>query len=111
MTQYEDRRQARIDKAEAARHKTGWVKHTINLQSGTDLDLKFKECGNKSHLVRKSFKRLRELSHEVAYLREENQQLMSNIAKLQAVITDQGEENKQQVAKMHPNQTRLEVKE
>lgn len=106
MTQYEDRIQARIDKAEAARHKAAWVKHTINLQSGTDLDLKFKECGNKSHLVRESFKRLRELSHEVAYLREENQQLMSNIAKLQAVITDGFQE-----AASHPNQSRLEVEE
>ena len=108
MTQHEDRIQARIDKAEAARHKTGWVKHTINLQYGSELDLKFKECGNKSHLVRESFKRLRELSHEVTYLRSENQQLMSNIAKLQAVITEQGEENKQQVAKMHPHQQTLD---
>lgn len=106
MTQYEDRIQARIDRAEAARHKGKWVKHTINLQSGTDLDLKFKECGNKSHLVRESFKRLRELSHEVAYLREENQQLMSNIAKLQTVITDGFQE-----AASHPNQSRFEVEE
>lgn len=106
MTQYEDRIQARIDKAEAARHKTGWVKHTINLQYGSDLDMKFKQCGNKSHLVRETFKRLRELINEITYLREENQQLMSNIAKLQTVITDGFEE-----AASHPNQSRLEVEE
>ena len=106
MTQYEERRQAQIDKATAARHKTEWVKHTINLRTGSDLDMRFKQCGNKAHLVRETFKRMRELSHEVAYLREENQQLMSNIAKLQAVITDGFQE-----AAAHPNQSRLEVEE
>lgn len=106
MTQHEDRIQARIDKAVAARNKTEWVKHTINLRTGSELDMKFKQCGNKAHLVRETFKRLRELSHEVAYLREENQQLMSNIAKLQAVITDGFQE-----AASHPNQSRLEVEE
>ena len=110
MTQYEERRQAQIDKAEAARHKTDWVKHTINLRSGCDLDKKFKECGNKAHLVRETFKRMRELGHEVAYLRQENKQLMENIAKLQAVITEQGEEHKQQAAKMHPDQQTLDGK-
>ena len=106
MTQHEDRIQARIARAEAARHKTPWVKHTINLRSGSELDRKFKECGNRAQLVRETFKRMRELSHEVAYLREENQQLMSNIAKLQAVITDGFQE-----AASHPNQSRFEVEE
>tara|TARA_R100001594_G_scaffold86755_1_gene121165 strand:+ start:1261 stop:1587 length:327 start_codon:yes stop_codon:yes gene_type:complete len=107
MTQHEDRIQARIDRAVAAKHRAEWVKHTINLQSGTELDRKFKECGNKSHLVRESFKRLRELSHEVTYLRQENQQLMANIAKLQVVITD-GFDTR---AAAHPNQMKLGVEE
>lgn len=106
MTQFEDRRQQRIDKATAARNQSDWVKHTINLRSGSELDIRFKECGNKAHLVRESFKRLRELHNEVAYLRQENQALMSNIAKLQTVITDGFES-----AAAHPNQTKFEVEE
>lgn len=106
MTQHEDRIQARIDKAEAARHKTGWVKHTINLRKGSNLDRKFKESGNKAHLVRETFKRMNELSLEVSILQHENMQLMQNIAKLQAVITDGFQE-----AAAHPNQSQLDVEE
>lgn len=107
MTQFEDRRQQRIDRATANRNKDEWVKHTINLRKGTPLDLKFQECGNKSHLVRQTFKRYRELKTAIDHYREENQIMRENIAKLQARLV----EDDQDRVIMHPGQTTFEVKE
>lgn len=106
MTQFEDRRQQRIDRATAARNKDDWVKHTINLRKGSNLDNRFKECGNKSHLVRETFKRFIELKHEIDHLREENTIMRENIAKLQARLV----EDEVQEAKMHPKQQTLDGK-
>lgn len=66
-----------------------WVKHTINLRYGTDLDMKFKMSPNKSHMVRHVFQRVRELSEEVQMLREENQSMLEGIAKLQARLVEE----------------------
>jgi len=64
-----------------------WVKHTINLVYGSDLDMKFKISPNKSHMVRHVFQRANELRMEVLNLIEENQQMKENIAKLQARLS------------------------
>lgn len=64
-----------------------WVKHTINLVYGSDLDMKFKISPNKSHMVRHVFRRAEELRMEVLNLLEENQQMKENIAKLQARLS------------------------
>jgi len=61
-----------------------WVKHTINLVYGSDLDMKFKISPNKSHMVRHVFQRADELRIELLNLIEENQQLKEGVAKLQA---------------------------
>tara|TARA_Y100000592_G_C5454384_1_gene310525 strand:- start:1141 stop:1461 length:321 start_codon:yes stop_codon:yes gene_type:complete len=106
MTQFEDRRQQRIDRATAKRHNEEWVKHTINLRKGTPLDLQFQECGNKSHLVRETFKQYRELQTAINHYREENQIMRENIAKLQARLVEDQEE-----VIMHPGQTTFEVEE
>ena len=65
-----------------------WVKHTINLLYGSDLDMKFKISPNKSHMVRHVFQRANELRMEVLNLIDENQQMKENIAKLQARLSD-----------------------
>lgn len=107
MTQYEDRIQQRHDKAIAkrARESEGqWVKHTINLRKDTTLNQRFQECGNKSHLVRETFKRFIELKHEIDCLREDNTIMRQNIAKLQARLV----EDQVQEAKMHPEQQTLD---
>ena len=104
MTQFEDRRQQRIDRATADRNKADWVKHTINLRKGSNLDTRFKESGNKSFLVRETFKRFIELGAEVRILREENEIMRENIAKLQARLV----EDEVVEAKMHPNQSTLD---
>jgi len=99
MTQYEERRQKQIDRATAKRARDSegdWVKHTINLRKKTHLNEIMESCGNKSHFVRNTFKRLLEMKNEVDYLKENNQQLRANIMKLQAVITEQGESAKQE---------------
>ena len=64
-----------------------WVKHTINLVYGSDLDMKFKISPNKSHMVRHVFQRAAELRMEVLNLIDENQQMKENIAKLQARLS------------------------
>ena len=110
MSQYEDRIQARHDKAAAkrARESQGeWVKHTINLRKGTTLNQRMQECGNKSHLVRETFKRFIELKHEIDHLREENAIMRQNIAKLQARLVEDYDEG----VIMHPGQTTFEVGE
>lgn len=104
MTQYEDRQQQRIDRATAKRNQSDWVKHTINLRKGSNLDMRFKECGNKSHLVRRTFQAVFELKHELDHLREENTIMRQNIAKLQARLV----EDEVQEAKMHPEQQTLD---
>lgn len=106
MTQYEERRQQRIDRATAKRNQGDWVKHTINLRKGTTLNQRMQECGNKSHLVRETFKRFIELKHEIDHLREENTIMRENIAKLQARLVE--DEDK---VIMHPGQTTFEVDE
>jgi len=107
MTQFEDRRQQRIDRAQADRGKEEWVKHTINLRKGSSLDLKFKECGNKSHLVRQTFRMAAENHNALMHYREENDIMRANIAKLQARLVE-AEKNDVQEAKMHPNQATLD---
>ena len=106
MTQFEERRQQQIDKATAKANQSEWVKHTINLRKGTTLNERMQECGNKSHLVRETFKRFIELKHEIDHLREENTIMRKNIAKLQARLA----EDEVQEAKMHPNQSTLDGK-
>jgi regulator of replication initiation timing len=106
MTQHEDRIQQRMDKATAKRHQGEWVKHTINLRKGTTLNTRMQECGNKSHLVRETFKRFLELKHEIDHLREENTIMRENIAKLQARLV----EDEVVEAKMHPDQSTLDGK-
>ena len=106
MTQFEDRRQQQIDKATAKRYRGEWVKHTINLRKGTTLNQRMQECGNKSHLVRETFKRFIELKHEIDHLREENTIMRQNIAKLQARLVED-----EDGVIMHPGQTTFEVKE
>lgn len=101
MTQLDERRQRQMDKAMAKKHLTPWVKHTINLRKGSELDMKFQISPNKSHMVRHVFQRVSELSREVEMLRVDNQKLLSNIAKLQTVITES--------YTLHPNQTTFEV--
>jgi predicted transcriptional regulator len=105
MTQHEDRIQQRMDKATAKRHQGEWVKHTINLRKGTTLNTRMQECGNKSHLVRETFKRFLELKHEIDHLREENTIMRENIAKLQARLVEDDEEK----VIIHPGQTTFEV--
>lgn len=65
-----------------------WVKHTINLVYGSDLDMKFKISPNKSHMVRHVFQRAAQLRLEVLDLSEEIQYLKEGIAKLQARLED-----------------------
>ncbi len=69
-----------------------WVKHTINLRYGSDLDMKFKLSANKSHMVRHVFQRANDLRIEVLNLIEENQEMKENIAKLQARLMKEEEE-------------------
>ena len=61
-----------------------WVKHTINLRYGSDLDMKFKISPNKSHMVRHVFQKMEQYRMEVLNLVEENLVMKENIAKLQA---------------------------
>tara|TARA_Y100001973_G_C5181020_1_gene324891 strand:- start:656 stop:985 length:330 start_codon:yes stop_codon:yes gene_type:complete len=105
MTQYTDRRQQRIDRAIAKSNQSEWVKHTINLRKGTSLNQRMEECGNKSHLVREAFKRLKACKIELDDLREENTHLRQNIAKLQARLFEEDEDR----VIMHPGQTKFEV--
>jgi uncharacterized membrane protein len=89
-----------------------WVKHTINLIYGSDLDMKFKISPNKSHMVRHVFKRADELRMEVLNLHEENQQMRENIAKLQARL--EGTRTDQDALReipLHSGQTFFEVEE
>jgi regulator of replication initiation timing len=64
-----------------------WVKHTINLRYGSDLDMKFKISPNKSHMVRHVFQRAADLRVEVLNLVEENQIMKENISKLRARLS------------------------
>lgn len=108
MTQFEDRIQARHDKALAKRNQGEWVKHTINLRKGTQLNTRMIECGNKSHLVRETFKRFIECKHEIDQLREENTIMRQNIAKLQArLVVAAGDDE----VIIHPGQTTFKVEE
>ena len=66
-----------------------WVKHTINLRYGSDLDMKFKLSANKSHMVRHIFQRATDLRMEVLNLVEENQIMKENISKLQARLMEE----------------------
>jgi|TARA_R110002020_G_scaffold254392_1_gene468091 regulator of replication initiation timing len=66
-----------------------WVKHTINLRYGSDLDMKFKISPNKSHMVRHVFQRAADLRMEVLNLVEENQIMKENISKLQARLMEE----------------------
>ena len=68
-----------------------WVKHTINLRYGSDLDMKFKLSANKSHMVRHIFQRATDLRMEVLNLVEENQIMKENISKLQARLMEEEE--------------------
>lgn len=80
-----------------------WVKHTINLVHGSDLDMKFKMSANKAHMVRHVFKRAAELREEVLMLREENQVMLENIAKFQARLNETPE------MELHEGQTTFQV--
>ena len=89
-----------------------WVKHTINLIYGSDLDMKFKISPNKSHMVRHVFQRAAELRMEVLNLIDENQQMKENIAKLQARLS--GERTDEDVIRefeLADGQTFFEVRE
>jgi uncharacterized cupredoxin-like copper-binding protein len=112
MTQREDRRQAQIDRGTAKRNKTEWVKHTINLRYGSDLDMKFKMSPNKSHMVRHVFNRVTEMHEEIKLLRDENQQMKENIAKFQARLQSTSiSEHDIRSVQLEPGQTTLEVVE
>ncbi len=89
-----------------------WVKHTINLIYGSDLDMKFKISPNKSHMVRHVFKRANELRMEVLNLQEENQLMRENIAKLQARLEGtRTDEDALREVPLHSGQTFFEVEE
>ena len=86
-----------------------WVKHTINLIYGSDLDMKFKISPNKSHMVRHVFQRAAELRMEVLNLIDENQQMKENIAKLQARLSgDRTDEDVIREMKLDASQTFFE---
>ena len=89
-----------------------WVKHTINLIYGSDLDMKFKISPNKSHMVRHVFQRAAELRIEVLNLIDENQQMKENIAKLQARLSgDRTDEDAIREFELADGQTTFEVEE
>ena len=112
MTQKEDRRQAQIDKGTAKANHTGWVKHTINLKYGSDLDMKFKMSPNKSHMVRHVFTRHEQMYAEIQSLLEENRSQREGIAKLQArLIGDRTNEDAIREMELSPGQTKFEVEE
>ena len=110
MTQQEDRRQAQIDKGTAKANHPGWVKHTINLKYGSDLDMKFKMSPNKSHMVRHVFNRVNEMHAEIQLLREENQSMQEGVAKLQARLESTPiSEHDIRSVQLEPGQTTFEV--
>jgi len=89
-----------------------WVKHTINLVYGSELDMKFKKSTNKSAMVRFTFTRANELYCEAEVLRDENKELRQNIAKLQARLS--GDRTNEDVIRefvLDPTQSVFEVEE